>query len=75
MSLTRDPLFQQKRKLDATTESADPGSSVALRSPAMISEYLSAMQAKSFSKMSVLELQDRHIPGTRVLGKLSRDVL
>jgi hypothetical protein len=34
----------------------------------MISEYLSAMQAKSFSKMSVLELQDRQIPGMCILG-------
>jgi protein CMS1 len=73
-SLTRDALFQQKRKLNGTTDSAESGSSVALRSPAMISEYLSAMQAKSFSKMSALELQDRHIPGTRVLGKFSKGV-
>ncbi|KAH9057129.1 U3-containing 90S pre-ribosomal complex subunit-domain containing protein [Lactarius deliciosus] len=35
--------------------------SVASRSPAIMSEYLSAMQAKSFSKMSALELQDRQI--------------
>jgi protein CMS1 len=74
MFLTRDTLLQQKRKLNGTTESGDLDSSVALQSPAMISEYLSAMQAKSFSKMSVLELQDRLIPGTCVLGKFSRDV-
>jgi hypothetical protein len=37
----------------------------------MISEYLSTMQARSFSKISALELQDRHIPGTYVLWGLS----
>jgi hypothetical protein len=73
MSLTRDALFQQKRRLNETTESEDL-SSAALRSPAMISECLSTMQAKSFSKMSALELQDRHIPGTCVLGDLSEDL-
>ena len=72
-SLTRDELFQQKRKLDETAESGNL-SSAALRSPAMISEYLSTMQAKSFSKMSALELQDRHIPGTCALGDLSEDL-
>ncbi|KAF8478975.1 U3-containing 90S pre-ribosomal complex subunit-domain containing protein [Russula ochroleuca] len=41
--------------------------SVALRSPGMISEYLSIMQARSFSKISALELQDRHIPGTSIV--------
>ena len=74
MSLTRDGLLQQKRKLNGTTESGDPGSSVALQPPAMISEYLSAMQAKSFSDMSALELQDRHILGTCVLGNFSRGI-
>lgn len=53
---------EKKRKLNETTESGDL-TSVALRSPGMISEYLSIMQARSFSKMSALELQDRHIPG------------
>lgn len=62
----------QKRKLNDTTESGDL-SSVALGSPSMISEYLSIMQARSFSKMSVLELQDRHIPGTCTVANLSED--
>jgi len=52
----------KKRKLNETTGSGDL-TSVALRSSGMICEYLSVMQAKSFSKMSALELQDRHIPG------------
>jgi len=52
----------KKRKLNEATESGDLRS-VALRSPATISEYLSIMQARSFSKMSALELQDRQIPG------------
>ena len=63
-------VLQQKRKLNKTTESGDL-TSVALRSPDMISEYLSMMQARSFSKMSALELQDRLIPGTCTLACLS----
>jgi len=51
----------KKRKLDETAEAGF--CHVALRSPTMISEYLSTMQAKSLSKMSTLELQDRLIPG------------
>jgi protein CMS1 len=50
----------KKRKFNEATEPGDHPS-VASRSPAAISEYLSAMQAKSFSKMSALELQDRQI--------------
>ena len=75
MSFSRVPdasLFQQKRKLNETMESGDLAS-VALRSPGMISEYLSIMQARSYSKMSALELQDRHIPGTCSLASLSED--
>ncbi|KAH9998966.1 U3-containing 90S pre-ribosomal complex subunit-domain containing protein [Russula vinacea] len=56
----------KKRKLNETTESGDL-TSVALRSPGMISEYLSIMQARSFSKMSALELQDRHIPESSIV--------
>jgi len=40
---------------------------VASQPPAVISEYLSAMQAKSFSKMSALELQDREIQENFIL--------
>lgn len=70
--LTRD-FLQQKRKLNETAESGDL-TSLALRSPGVISEYLSSMQAKSFSKLSALELQDRHIPGTCTLASLSEDL-
>lgn len=52
----------KKRKLNETIEPGDHPS-VASRSPAIMSEYLSAMQAKTFSKMSALELQDRQIQG------------
>jgi len=52
----------KKRKLKEATEPGDH-CSVASQPPAVISEYLSAMQAKSFSKMSALELQDREIQG------------
>ncbi|KAH9053848.1 U3-containing 90S pre-ribosomal complex subunit-domain containing protein [Lactarius vividus] len=50
----------KKRKLNETTEPGDHPT-VASRSPAIMSEYLSTVQAKSFSKMSALELQDRQI--------------
>jgi len=56
----------KKRKLNETTGSGDL-TSVALRSSGMICEYLSVMQAKSFSKMSALELQDRHIPESSIV--------
>ncbi|KAH9001732.1 U3-containing 90S pre-ribosomal complex subunit-domain containing protein [Lactarius akahatsu] len=50
---------REKEKERRAKEGDHP--SVASRSPAIMSEYLSAMQAKSFSKMSALELQDRQI--------------
>lgn len=52
----------KKRKLDEATEPGDH-SSLASQSPAVMSEYLSTMQAKAFPKMSALELQDRQIQG------------
>ncbi|KAI0003271.1 U3-containing 90S pre-ribosomal complex subunit-domain containing protein [Russula compacta] len=56
----------KKRKCNETTESGDL-SSVALRSPSAISEYLSIMQARSFSKLSTLEFQDMHIPESSIV--------
>ncbi|KAI9433980.1 U3-containing 90S pre-ribosomal complex subunit-domain containing protein [Lactarius indigo] len=50
---------REKEKERRAKEGDHP--SVASRSPAIMSEYLSAMQAKSFSKLSALELQDRQI--------------
>ena len=55
--------LKQKRKHNEATEPGDHPSVVS-RTPAMMSEYLSAIQVKSFSKMSALELQDRQIQGT-----------
>jgi len=57
---------EKKRKLNESTESGVL-TSVALRSPGMISEYLSVMQARSFSKMSALELQDRRIAESSIV--------
>jgi len=51
---------EKKRKLNEATVPGDHPS-VASRSPAIMSEYLSVIQAKSFSRMSALELQDRQI--------------
>ncbi|KAH9967882.1 U3-containing 90S pre-ribosomal complex subunit-domain containing protein [Russula dissimulans] len=59
----------KKRKLDETAEAGF--CHVALRSPAMISEYLSTMQAKSLSKMSTLELQDRLIPESSIVDTIA----
>jgi len=59
----------KKRKLDETAEAGFRH--VALRSPTMISEYLSTMQAKSLSKMSALELQDRHIPESSIVDTMA----
>jgi protein CMS1 len=61
------PSLKQKRKLNEATEPGDHPS-LASQSPAVMSEYLSTMQAKSFPKMSALELQDRQIQGTCPLG-------
>ena len=49
----------QKRKLAEPTQEA----SIAAQPPAALADYLSTMQAKSFPKMSAIELQDRQIPG------------
>ncbi|EIM90436.1 uncharacterized protein STEHIDRAFT_166618 [Stereum hirsutum FP-91666 SS1] len=60
----------KKRKLaeesgTANDRSSSPSSSslIAAQPPHRIAEYLASMQAKSFPKMSALELQDRQIPG------------
>lgn len=37
--------------------------SIAAQSPAMLAEYLSSKQAKTFSKMTAIELEDMQIPG------------
>ena len=38
-------------------------SSVDQQSPAALAEFLARMQAKTFSKMTVMELEDIRIPG------------
>ena len=40
-----------------------PPPSVASQSPALLADYISSMQAKTFSKMSAIELADIQIPG------------
>ena len=40
------------------------GPSIAAQHPVLLADYLSSMQAKTFSKMSSIELADVQIPGT-----------
>ncbi|KAI0262916.1 U3-containing 90S pre-ribosomal complex subunit-domain containing protein [Gloeopeniophorella convolvens] len=56
----------KKRRLAEAKESDDT-SSVAVQTPAVLSEYLSAMQAKTFTRMSAIELQDKQIPESSIV--------
>lgn len=60
--ITRRTILPQKRKLAETLEIVQPPT-VAAQSPSMLVDYLSSMQAKTFSKMSGVELMDIQIPG------------
>lgn len=42
--------------------------SIAAQSPLMLLDYLSSMQAKTFSTMSAIELGDMQIPGWHLLS-------
>ncbi len=53
----------QKQKVAQATEPIDT-TSIATQPPVMLSDYLSSMQAKTFSNMSGIELNDIQIPGT-----------
>ena len=53
---------EQKRKLAETIEPVEP-LSVAAQPPVLLADYISSMQAKTFSKMSGIELADMQIPG------------
>ncbi|KAI9508489.1 U3-containing 90S pre-ribosomal complex subunit-domain containing protein [Russula earlei] len=68
---TKALLEEKKRKRrekekERRAKERDPNP-VASRSPTVISEYLSTMQGRTFSKMSALELRDRHIPESSIL--------
>ncbi|KII88958.1 hypothetical protein PLICRDRAFT_109960 [Plicaturopsis crispa FD-325 SS-3] len=54
-------MFSQKRKLVESKEPVEP-MSIAAQSPSMLAEYLSSKQAKTFSKMTAIELEDMQIP-------------
>ncbi|TFY81961.1 hypothetical protein EWM64_g2044 [Hericium alpestre] len=51
----------KKQKLAESVQAPEPAL-IGAQPPVMLADYLSAMQAKSFSKMSAIELQDRQIP-------------
>lgn len=50
--------------MSQTLDSAE-APSVAAQPPVLLADYLSSIQAKTFSKMSSIELADVQIPGTR----------
>lgn len=54
--------YSQKRKLAETSDIVEP-ESITAQSPVPLQEYLASKQAKTFSTMSVLELDDMRIPG------------
>lgn len=66
-------IYVQKQKLVQQTEVVE--TSVAAQPPVMLADYLSAMQAKTFSKMSSIELADMQIPGKHFVGSKAWDDL
>jgi protein CMS1 len=52
----------QKRKLAESSDIVEPDS-ITAQSPMALQAYLASMQAKTFSTMSALELDDMQIPG------------
>ena len=67
-------LSLQKQKLAETLPSVEAPSIVA-QQPAMLVDYLSSMQAKTFSKMSGIELADIQIPGAYSVSSRPRESL
>ncbi|KDQ59454.1 hypothetical protein JAAARDRAFT_33025 [Jaapia argillacea MUCL 33604] len=55
----------KKRRMAETLEPAQP-MSIAFQPPTQLAEYLSSMQAKTFSKMSSIELVDMQIPESSI---------
>lgn len=64
----------QKRKVAESLEIIQPPS-IAAQPPAMLVDYLSSMQAKTFSKMSGIELTDIQIPGKEMRFSSCREYL
>ena len=64
--LTHFNLHLQKQKIAQQTEVVE--TSVAAQPPVMLADYLSSMQAKTFSKMSSIELADMQIPGKQFVS-------
>lgn len=63
MALLSD-CYYQRRKLVEAVEAVEE--SVTAHSPHDLSNYLASMQAKTFTDMSALELDDMRIPGKDV---------
>ncbi|KAJ7470546.1 U3-containing 90S pre-ribosomal complex subunit-domain containing protein [Mycena latifolia] len=60
----REKFKQKKRKLAASDPEFER--SIAEQPPHDLAEYLSAMQSKTFSKMSAIELGDMHVPADSI---------
>ncbi|KAI5123282.1 hypothetical protein M0805_009303 [Coniferiporia weirii] len=56
---------EKKRRLVEGIETTEP-SSIAAQPPHLLAEYLSKMQARTFSKSSVMELEDIRIPDSAI---------
>jgi protein CMS1 len=52
----------KKRKLAETSDVVEPDS-ITAQSPVALQAYLASKQAKTFSTMSALEMEDLQIPG------------
>lgn len=59
---------EQRCKLKETEDEQRP--LIARQSPSELAEYLTAFQAKSFSRLSRIELEDIRIPGGWLLQKV-----
>ncbi|EIN03607.1 hypothetical protein PUNSTDRAFT_109219 [Punctularia strigosozonata HHB-11173 SS5] len=56
----------KKRKLKQAEEPSDDGTSIAARPPSALATYIAAAQAKTFSEMSELELEDLRVPESAI---------
>ena len=60
--VSRIYIREKKAKLAEAVEAVEPPS-LSAQPPVMLADYITSMQAKTFSKMSGIELADMQIPG------------
>lgn len=56
-------LLRQKRRMVEILEVKQQQASIAEQPPAALSDFLSRMQAKTYPKLTAMELEDIRIPG------------